>query len=271
MIEYIKERIHIIIACIFLAFFAFFVFPIFIHEKLIIDLFRIIVFVIIFFWFLIDKLIENAKIKKREEIFSSFLNDLAQNVRGGMSVPVALRNLRNNDYGELSLLVKKLSSQVDLGIPFDKALIRFAEKTKSGLIKRSCLVIIESLKAGGDVASTVEAIARSSVEVERLRAERKLMLSGTVTEGYIIYFVFLAIVLALSKFLIPQLLQAQKELKLSLDEINSLMQHLIIIQSLFSGLLIGKMVEGSTIAGLRHSAIMIFIGLIVFTLGSYLF
>ena len=69
--------------------------------------------------------------------------------------------------------------------------------------------------------------------------------------------------------MLPQVLSEQKS-NISLEEVKVIVQHLVVIQSVFSGLMLGKMVEGNIIAGLKHSGIKLVIGLTVFTLGSYL-
>jgi len=54
--------------------------------------------------------------------------------------------------------------------------------------------------------------------------------------------------------------------KESTGNYNTVFQNLIVIQGLFSGLAIGKMSEGSIMAGLKHVIVFIAIGLTAFVL-----
>jgi len=56
------------------------------------------------------------------------------------------------------------------------------------------------------------------------------------------------------------------EPELVIAEYNALLRNLIIIQGLFAGLALGKMSEGVLIAGIKHSLIMIFLGISLFLL-----
>jgi len=47
-------------------------------------------------------------------------------------------------------------------------------------------------------------------------------------------------------------------------EYRDIFRNLILIQGFFAGLTVGKMAEGATIAGLKHSMFLMFVGIIAF-------
>jgi len=230
-----------------------------------------IALILLFFPILLMKYIENLRRKWIEDKFSVFLRDLIEAVRGGLLLPQAFKAVSKNDYGILSTYVKKMSAQLEWGVPLEKVLLNFARETKSKLIGRVISTVIESHRAGGDLTDVLEALGRTAVEIERLRAERKLYLHSQVITGYVIFFVFLGVMIGLRRFLVPSLIEASLEAPSATaqpteisQEYQSCFQHLIIIQAIFAGLIVGKMSEGHIVAGIKHVLIMITISIIVF-------
>jgi archaellum biogenesis protein FlaJ (TadC family) len=245
------------------------------------------------------KYAEYRRYKELEEVFPVFLRDFVQAMRGGQTVPQSLKALTRNDYGALTPYIKKMSAQTDWGVPVEVVMLKFAKASRSKLIVRIISSIIESHKFGGNLADTFEALSKTSLEVERLKEERKLYLNSQMITGYIIYFVFLAVILGMGRFLIPSLseMSAQSitggepiascssyttmerckedatcewnsasqmcQPKL-INEYQNIFRNLIVIQGLFAGLSVGKMSEGAIIGGVKHSLFMMFVGIIAF-------
>lgn len=216
------------------------------------------------------------KKKEIEEMFPVFLRDFVESMRGGMTLPQAFKSLRKNDYKSLTPLISKIASQLDWGIPVENVLMSFSRETESKLIGRVVSSVIESHRFGGNLADTFEALANTALEVERLRTERRLYLQGQMMTGYIIFFVFLVVIIGLGKFLVPSLSEVSSAglgqigqnvpatTDLS-DQYRTIFRNLILLQGLFAGLAVGKMAEGSTISGVKHSMIMMIVGILVFT------
>ncbi|MEM5773142.1 MAG: type II secretion system F family protein [Candidatus Aenigmatarchaeota archaeon] len=215
--------------------------------------------------------LEYRKLKIIEAFFPAFLRDFIELMRGGMTIEQAMKNLKKNDYKELSPYVKRMAAQLDWGIPVEKVLMSFANSTRSPMIKRTIGSVIESHRFGGNLTDTLEALSNASVEVERLKAERSMYLYSQITTGYIIFFVFLGVMIAMGKFLIPSLTgisiegmgQTQQDLT---GEYRNLFMNLIVLQGAFAGLAVGKMAEGKLISGVKHSLAMVVVGLIVFVI-----
>lgn len=231
--------------------------------------------------FLIFYFLERRKIKKIEENFVAFLRDLVEAVRGGMTLPIAFHHISSNYYGVLTPYVKKMVAQLDWGIPLTTVLIKFAKDTKSQLIQRTISSVIESHAYGGNLVDVLDALAGTVVEVDRLRAERRVYVHSQIITGYLIFFVFLGVMMGLQVFLIPSLVGKTESLgmmtgltgalpAMSPTEMVSvyreLFKHLVIIQGIFAGFMIGKMAEGEIIAGLKHSLFLSFTGFLVLSL-----
>ncbi len=246
--------------------------------ELVSQLIYILAAFIFIFPIVLVKYVEYNRQKQLEELFPVFLRDFVETIRSGMSVPQALKTVSNNEYKSLTPYIKKMSAQLEWGIPVDKVLTKFVKEARSKLIGRIVSSVIESHNFGGNLAETFEALSGTALEVEKLRQERKLYLNSQLITGYIVFFVFLLVIIGLEKFLVPSLADvsplqlagsglgaAQENLGPAYKEI---FRNLIVVQGLFAGLAVGKMAEGAIIAGIKHSFFMVFAGIIIFLLAG---
>jgi flagellar protein FlaJ len=214
-----------------------------------------------------------------EQQFIVFICDLGDSINAGMTLPLALSHCSKNEYMALTPYVNDMAAQVDWGIPFKRALETFAKKVGSVTVKRSVTTIIETYKVGGKVSDTLDAINKSLITVEKIRKERSSSVHSQVVTSYMIFFVFIFILVILQSFLIPSLTQRSAssvaisvtgapETLPSSQEYYELFTIFIVMQGFFAGLATGKMAEGSIVAGLKHSVILIVTGYLVFSMVS---
>jgi flagellar protein FlaJ len=215
--------------------------------------------------------------KEIEEQFIVFIIDLTEAIDSGMTLPIALKHVSRKDYRSLSPYVKEIESKVEWGIPFEKSLKIFSEKVKSTPIKRSVSTIIETYKVGGKISDTLRAIGQSLIEINKIRQERSASVQSQLVTSYMIFFVFIFILLILKSFLLPSFgtMQMSPSLMGGEEEKAPVMPmelytrtfvNFILVQGFFAGLATGKMAEGSLIAGLKHSIVLIVIGYTIFSI-----
>jgi len=236
---------------------------------------NILAAVMLVFPFVFWRYLEYRKLTVIEEMFPVFLRDFIGSMRGGMSIEQSMKGLKRNDYKELNLYVKRMAAQLDWGINVETVLSNFGKSTGSRLIGRTISSVIESHRFGGNLTDTLEALNNASIEIERLKAERSAYLYSQTMTGYIIFFVFLGVIIALGRFLIPTLTTTNiTGIATAIDQsamsegYKTMFRNLILLQGLFAGLSVGKMAEGTIISGVKHSFIMIIVGIIVFTIAG---
>ena len=237
-------------------------------------------------------------VKGLEAQFPNFIRDLADTRRSGMSFKESIKIATKANYGSLSPEILRMHNKLSWDIPFLRVLDMFMERVKSSkLIRESLTIIKETYQAGGDVASTLEAIARDIVLLKETEAERSSMMRQNVMIMYGIFFMFVGISIMIIFVMIP-MIQSQPELQGgSLGfaftnpceglsgfpcELFSLMGlflgiplgianyyiavffSVILIQGFFTGMIAGQLGENSIIAGSKHALIMVFSGMGVF-------
>lgn len=212
--------------------------------------------------------------KEIEEQFIVFIADLTEAMESGMTLPMALKYCSKRDYKSLTPYIRSMASQVDWGIPFRKALHIFAGKIDSLPVKRAITTIIETYKVGGKITDTLNAVGKSLIEISKIKSERSASVHAQIMTSYLIYFVFIFILVVLQTFLIPALSPGEIA-GISATPIGAMPSgdiysqsfiNFIIIQGFFAGLATGKMAEGSVIAGLKHSVILIAVGYTIFSI-----
>lgn len=214
--------------------------------------------------------------KAMERKFPEFLRDVVEGTRAGMSLPQAIQNTETGSYGPLDEKIQKMNAQLDWGIPFDQVLRNFGEETGSSVILRSIDTIIQAYQSGGNIQDVLESVGDNIRTLRKLKEERESQLYGEMITGYVVFFIFIGILVALTSYLLPSLASAQQSLggsggfsafgggggslQENITLYESWFQRLVFIQAIFSGLIIGKLSEGELKAGFKHMGILFAIG-----------
>jgi archaellum biogenesis protein FlaJ (TadC family) len=244
------------------------------------------------------------KIKEMEVRFPDFLRDVTEHVRAGLPLYKAIVHTSRIDYGELSKEVKLMANQLSWGIPFDKVIKQFGERTRSKKLKMAIYTLRESYLSGGDIPSTLEALADSLATLEDAEKERKSLINQHVIVMYAISLIFIGIVAALNNFMVPIFKMGVAGVEISglgnpcdacstqfscgicdfYSTISSafgikggiasyyvaLFFLMAMIQAFCAGLIIGQISRGSIKAGFVHSIILMLINFGGFGILSYL-
>lgn len=227
-------------------------------------------------------LIRETKLKvEQEEMFVEFTRNLVESVKTGIPVSRSIINVKDKPYGSLSRNINKLANQIYIGIPLGIALQTFSKDVKNKTISRAITLIGEAEKSGGDIGGILESVADAVSTSDKLKKERKAVISALVVQGYIIFFIFILIILVLQFRLIPMILglgeigsltsaQIATEPGITQLDISNAFLYLLLVQGFFSGLTIGKLAEKSLKAGIKHSFILT-ITAFLFSSGANLF
>ncbi len=218
----------------------------------------------------------DSKIQKEKDArFLEFTRDLVENVKTGTPINRAIMNLMKRDYGPLTAHILKLGNQINLGISIEKALGIFAIDTKSPVISRSVSLISEAQKAGGDIVTILDSVSSSVNQTETLKKEQKAAVYNLVVQGYIIFLVFIIILIVLNHYILPLTSDLGGGNGFSVSsssasnsppmDLSKPLFGLLITQSFFAGLVIGKISEGNLRSGIKHSFILVTLALLLST------
>lgn len=232
--------------------------------------------------FVMTMMTEVGREKGKEEMFLEFARNLVESVKAGTPISKSIINVGKKEYGSLTPHVNKLSNQIAVGIPVSQALVTFANDVKNKVVSRSIYLIIQAEKSGGQIDLILESTAKSVSEVEDIQKERQSSMYNLVIEGYIIFFIFLIIMIAVQTKFIPAMLKTVTEAGtgtgmegigfgggggggVSTQLLGNLFLALILVQGFFCGLVIGKLSEGKIKSGIKHSMIIVAMAYLITT------
>jgi flagellar protein FlaJ len=231
-------------------------------------------------------------IREMEEKMPLFLRDLVESINSGVPFHQAIVLNSKLDYGELSKEIKKMANQISWGIPVNKVLDQFIERVKSSKkLFMSLKILKESYLTGGEIISTLNSLADNLTQLNEIEKERKSILNQYVVLVYAIVFVFVAILVAINKLMIPIFRAAEIPGGESLGFQSPCKDNPIFICELFSipakyifaipdptaigayyisiffymstiiaiacGIVVGEITERSILSGLKHSLVLI--------------
>ncbi|MFH0962293.1 MAG: type II secretion system F family protein [archaeon] len=216
--------------------------------------------------------------KAIEDKFPDFLRSLAEAQKSGITLIDAILQARDVDYGALSPEIQKMSAQLSWGVPFPKVIRMFEDRmSRSDFIKHTVTVVMEAFESGGDIAEAMSSVASNAVLVKDLEADRQNKLAQQVLVMYVIFFIFLGMVIVLQKILGPLFAMnlsagggglfgsgGGTSSQFGPSYYRKMFFSMVIIQAVFNGLLAGQLGEGRVVAGIKHAAIMLLIGVAIF-------
>ena len=240
--------------------------------------------------------LEYKDVKEMEIKFPFFLRDLTESIRSGMPLHKAIINASKVDYGKLSREVKKMAYQLTWGVNIIKVLEQAEKRSQSRIISKNLRIIIETYKTGGEIDKTLDSISNAILTIQETQNERKSTLNQYVVAMYAITYIFIGIIIGISKLLVPIFSSSMLS---NLGQIGTIVGNpcesclyiksfscapcymyfnvctllgsnketiscyylglflsMIVVQSICSGLVAGQISEGSIKAGIKHSIIM---------------
>jgi flagellar protein FlaJ len=224
---------------------------------------------------------ETRRISRLEKEFPAMVRDIILSVKSGMTLKGAMSMAAGGQYGALTRAIKQMDNAISWGVSFDDALLQFARKYPTPLIRRTVFTLIEASRMGGQLFEILEGVATDVEETKALEKRRNSETKPYLMVCYISYFVFLAVIMIMSYVFLPMMKQASEATSgaalpsgmgkfavsdADMAHYNMLFFHALVIQGLFAGIVTGKMAEGKVVAGLKHSVFFIIVAVIVYTL-----
>ena len=114
--------------------------------------------------------IHNRK-KQIENVLADYLQLVSANVDSGMPIDQALWYAVRPQFGVLSQEIEIVAKKTMTGSELDEALMEFSRKYDSDILRKSMVLLIEGLKAGGAIGDLLNKISWNIKETEIMRKE----------------------------------------------------------------------------------------------------
>ena len=197
-----------------------------------------------------------------EQGMNSFLRDLAEVRKTGLSPEKCIESLSHREYGMFSKELRKISSEISWGIPLKKVMMDFIHRTRSWMTQIVMFLLVETVDVGGGTIEMVESLARFNNLTQEVEKEKK-----SQTRPYIFMPYFAALLLVITTSLMLGLTTgtigvAGATPPPSMNWIRDVFMASVIFYSFMVGIVAGKISDESVSAGFMHAAILVVISAI---------
>ncbi len=216
--------------------------------------------------------------RQADRNIARFLKDVAEAVRSGLTLPRALEEASQRDYGPLSKELEKVMAKFIMGTSWEESVLSLYRSVKRPGVLRLCTILVEANQAGGRMVDVLDSSVDLFTSLEEYKEEQYTSMRPYLLTIYMSSAVFLIIAfVVLHQFLIPLFTASESEgvkkagLLVSVLDISYYASILFwgsFIEAFFGGLIAGKIVDRNLLAGLRHSIILVSITLMFFNLGG---
>ena len=197
-----------------------------------------------------------------EQGVNSFLRDLTEVRKTGLSPEKCIESLSHREYGVFSKELRKISSEISWGIPMKRVMMDFIDRTKSWMTQIVMFLLVETVDVGGGTIEMIESLARFNNLTQEVEKEKK-----SATRPYIMmpYFAALLLVITTSLmlgFTTGTIGVAGAAPPPNMDWIRQIFMTSAIFYSYMVGIVAGKISEESIAAGFKHAAVLVIISIV---------
>ena len=204
----------------------------------------------------------SSKKTSTEQGVNSFLRDLTEVRKTGLSPEKCIESLSHREYGVFSKELRKISSEISWGIPLKKVMMDFIDRTRSWMTQIVMFLLVETVDVGGGTIEMIESLARFNNLTQEVEKEKK-----SATRPYIMmpYFAALLLVVTTSMmlgFTTGTIGVANAPPPPNMDWIRQIFMTSAIFYSYMVGIVAGKISEESIAAGFKHAAVLVIISIV---------
>jgi len=192
---------------------------------------------------------------------NSFLRDLTEVRKTGLSPEKCIESLSHREYGEFSKELRKISSEISWGVPAKKVIMDFIKRTKSWLTQIVMFLLVETIDVGGGTIAMIESLARFNNLTQEVEKEKKMATRPYIMMPYFAAILLVATTTMMLGFTTGTLGVAEKSTK-DMTPIVSIFVTSAIFHSYMIGIVAGKISEESIAAGFKHSSILVIVAVV---------
>ena len=194
---------------------------------------------------------------------TSFLRDLTEVRKTGLSPEKCIESLSKRDYGVFTKELQKISSEISWGVPIKKVIMQFLTRTKSWMVQLVMFLLVETIDVGGGTIAMVESLARFNSLTQEVEKEKKASVRPYIMMPYLASILLVATTIMMLGFTTGTLGVAPVENSTrDLEGMKTIFLSSVIFHSYLIGVVAGKISEESIAAGFKHASILVIIAVV---------
>jgi len=203
-----------------------------------------------------------SKVKtSMEQGVASFLRDLTEVRKTGLSPEKCIESLSKRDYGAFTKELCKISSDISWGIPIKKVMTDFLHRTRSWMVQIVMFLLVETIDVGGGTIAMIDSLARFNNMTQEVEKEKKMSVRPYVMMPYLASILLVATTVMMmgltTGIAVPGQEAAPPDMLMQTIFITSVIFHSFLI-----GIVAGKISDDSIASGLKHAAILVVIAVV---------
>jgi len=210
--------------------------------------------------------IVHSKLSKKktstEQGINSFLRDLTEVRKTGLSPERCIQSLANRDYGDFSKELRKISSEISWGVHVKKVIMDFVKRTRSWMSQIVMFLLVETIDVGGGTIAMIESLARFNNLTQEVEKEKKMAVRPYIMMPYFAAILLVATTTMMLGFTTGTLKFAETAPVKDLGPTKITFITSCIFHSYLIGLVAGKISEESIAAGFKHASLLVIIAVL---------
>jgi archaeal flagellar protein FlaJ len=205
--------------------------------------------------------------KKRtsmEQGVNSFLRDLTEVRKTGLSPEKCIESLSKRDYGAFSKELRKITSEISWGIPMKKVIMDFLKRTRSWMVQIVMFLLVETIDVGGGTIAMIDSLSRFNNLTQEVEKEKKMSVRPYIMMPYLASILLVATTIMMMSFTMNFSAGAldSSAPPRDMSGIQTIFITSVIFHSYLIGIVAGKISDESIASGFKHSAILVIIAVI---------
>lgn len=199
---------------------------------------------------------------------STFLRDLTEVRKTGLSPEKCIESLSKRDYGAFSKEVRKISSEISWGLPIKRVIMDFLKRTKSWMTQIVMFLLVETIDVGGGTIAMIESLARFNNLTQEVEKEKKMSVRPYIMMPYLAAILLVATTVMMLGFTsgtliaVPTAVGEAAAAPKDMSGITMIFITSVIFHSYIIGIVAGKISEESVAAGFKHATILVIIAIV---------
>lgn len=280
---------------------AFFISPLFFPDRLLhVSIAGIAFMMVLAIFYLILSMGADSRARQIEEILPVALQMISTNIRAGMTLENAIWSSARPEFGPFRDEVQRMSARAFSGAPLSEALREMPARVNSQIVERSIRLINEGVVLGGEMAHLLDQVAYDIRSTQLLQKE--IAVATTTYAIFIVFAAIVAapLLFAISTYYaelneqisvkqlqgkgtggdsqFSQLAQqrglgslpgmtgatAKGKSSITSKDITNFAMASLILSSIFSALILGMIMTGKSLRGLKYAPIFIIASLFIY-------
>ena len=195
---------------------------------------------------------------KAEESMPSFLRDISENRKTGMSPEKSISQAAaRRGYGSFSKILKRIVNQIEWGVSLRKIYMDLRDHLRSWPVLMNFLILIETIEVGGGSSEALDLLAAYSEKIRDIEKNKREMLMPYVVLPFI-WTILMSLTFTFTFYVVTHLpiMRVSGPALPTMESQLALFSCAIVFHSWLSGFFTGKVTQGSFAAGFKYSILL---------------